>query len=285
MSFASGSAAATATASAAPAITPMTNSRILNVLSKINVSALSADLSTRRRLEKLSTDIKLLQVAINKYNKLFNFQKNFEFRRNMTMKRSTNLLASGAPQANINRTKANLKKIFENYNQSRQIMASNDPIAKEIALKSFIEAIDDLRKAYEEVQKDLMVTDATTIFPKPSGFFAKNNRKEQLQQIINDIAGIVVMLKTNRVSFRKLLDELEGAKEYLNSAQQASALGARLSALRNNKYSIPNTTVAEREAKLKSVIAKIQAKLNATTRVSKGGKRHTRRHRSTRRNK
>ena len=155
MSFASGSAAATATATA---ITPMANSRILNVLSKINVSALSADLSTRRRLEKLSTDIKLLQVAINKYNKLFNFQKNFEFRRNMTMKQSTNLLASGAPQANINRTKANRKKIFENYNQSRQIMASNDPIAKEIALKSFIEAIDELRKAYEEVQKDLLLS-------------------------------------------------------------------------------------------------------------------------------
>lgn len=248
---------------------------ILKQLAMIDPAKVATNLYTKRQLEKLSTDVKLLQVAIDKYNKLFNFQKNFEKRRNMTMKRSTNLLKSGAPKANINKTRANLQKIFENYNQSREIMASNVPIAKEIALKNFIQTVSDLMKAYSEVQKDLMATDATLLLPKASGLLAKNNRKEQIEQLIHQIAEINVVLKENRNSFNKLLVELQGAKEYLNSAQQAASLGTKVASLRGDTYTVPNTTVANREAKLKSVIAKIQAKFNATTGV-RGGKRRTR---------
>ena len=246
--------------------------KLLNELTNLDTTHLTVDLYTKRNLEKLVTDIKLLNVAIDNYNKLFNFQTYTINKLEKTRKRLESLSSMNAPRYNINKAQANIHKISEEYATSRNIFASNDPIAKEMVLKKFISTLDDLINAYNEVRLDLTKIEPTILFTKPSGLFTINDRKDKMERIIHEISNLIVTLKQNRKQFRDLLTELTNAQTSVESAEMAEKIGKRIESLRNTTLPLSNTTKANRGKTLRSVIAKIQTKINNTTGIKKGGK-------------
>lgn len=266
----------------------MSNNSLVGYLSQINTTKLSEDFHNKRTLDDLNTHLKILQLAMKNYDKLFNYTQYALSKLDMLVRQVEKLSREGVSLNNerIKSLQENIKNTAANYATTKNIFNSNNIFVKKVTMDTFINTLTELEKAFSDIAKDIAKLPPEKMFK--SSFFGKSSKDKQ-DELYNNLIGIVLSIKNEKGKFIKLKKQLTEAEEAQRSGEAISKLKARLNKLRNgfnSASSIPirNISNPQQRSAITKAISNIQRKINTT---AKGGATRKRRHsrrRHTRRN-
>jgi hypothetical protein len=262
----------------------MSNNSLVGYLSQIDTSKLSEDLYDKRILNDLNTHMKILELQIKNYDKLFNYTKYAINKLEMLSKQIEELSKSGVSTNNqrIKSLQENIYKTSSNYATTKNIFNSPNILPKKVTMETFISTLTNLSNAITDVYKDIFKLPADKLFKSSS--LLGNSAETKKQKFLDELLRINTSVKEERGKFIKLKRTLEEAEAAQSAGETAAKLKARLNKLKgdfNSASSIPIAGLSnpQQRNKITKAIANIQRKINTTT---KGG-RVTRKHRYSRR--
>jgi hypothetical protein len=271
------------------AAAPETN--LISALSKLQLNTLPGDLYTRRQLNDLRFSIQLLDLAIKRYDKLFNYTI-YAQNRIGKLVGEVDALSSSGVASNNERIASKIRNIQEaaaTMATTKNILDSNNISAKKLTMDTFITTLTELSQAIRKVNLDMMKIKADVLFKKEG--IMNNSPEDQQENFRKTLSAVELSINSEKRKFVKLKDELAAAENAAKAGESAAKLKARLNRLRGDFNSASSLPIAglsnpQQRNKVGNIIKKIQTKINTTT---KGGKRvtHKRRHtkrRHTRRN-
>ncbi len=254
-------------------------SNLISALSKLKLNTLPGDLYTRRQLNELRVAIQLLDIAIKKYDKLYNYTQYAQYRVGKLVEEVEALASSGVP-SNNERIKSKMRNIQEAAAEmatTKNILASNNISTKKLTMDTFIKTLTELSQAVHKVNLEMLKIKADVLF--------KESPEEEQNELKKALLAVESSINSERRKFVKLKEELTAAESAVERGESAAKLQARLNRLRGNFNSASSMPIAglsnpQQRNKVGNVIKKIQFKLNAT---AKGGARKTHKRRTSRR--
>lgn len=245
----------------------------MNYLAEINFTKVPTNLSIQRDLRDLQSNLSMLNVAIKKYDSLFNYTKHYQNKISKVVNNIEQLSKEGVSSNNerIASKQKNIEKITQNYVTTKEIMNSPDILVKKVTIDNFITTLGSLYNAFADVYKSIMKIPADTLF-KSTTLVPAVKKQEKLGE---DLLAIMMSIKSQKAKFSKLKSELDAAETAQESGETVAKLEARLHKLRGNYNSISSMPIAgisipAQRNRLGAVVSKIQRTFNAT---AKGGKR------------
>lgn len=267
----------------------VSNNSLVSYFSQINTNKLSLNLYDKRILNDLNTHLKLLEIQIKEYDKLFNYTK-YAINKLEMLSRNIEKLSREGVSINNERIKTlqeNIHKTAANYATTKNIFNSPNILPKKVTMETFVKTLTNLSNAITDVYKDIFKLPADKLFK--SGGLLGNTAETKKQKFLDELLGITTSIKEERSKFMKLKRALEEAETAQSAGETAAKLKARLDKLKgdfNSASSIPIRGLSnpQQRSGITKAISNIQRKINTTT---KGGATRKRRHshrRHTRRN-
>jgi regulator of PEP synthase PpsR (kinase-PPPase family) len=263
------------------------NNSIVGYFSQIDVSKLSNNFYNQRMLRDLIGHIAELNLAIKKYDKLFNYTKYATSKIEKIMKNIEELSLAGVNSTNqrIKNLEKNLQNTSRNYATTKEILNSENILPKKITIETFINTLNVLHNAIKEVAKDILKLRSDKLFK--SDILGKSADKKK-EDFYEELIAISVSINLEKQKFIKLKRALEEAEAAQRAGESVSKLEARLKALRTRFDSISSLPIAgistpHQRNSLTKVLTNIQRKINTSVRGGTRKQHHLRRN-YTRRN-
>lgn len=264
------------------------NSSLVGYLSQLDLSKLPNDIYTKRIVDDFKLHLKILELKINNYDKLFNYTKYANSKIKALEKQIGDLSASGVSNNNerIIKLKKNKNNTRKNYEITKGILNSPNISPKMVTMDSFIKTLTELSDAITDIYKDIAKLPADKIFK--SSFFGNSAAKKQ-EKFLQDLLNMSASIKTEKNKFIKLKQALVDAESAQKAGESADKLQARLAKLKGDFNSASSLPIAglsnpQQRNSITKAIANIQRKINTTVKGGATRKRRHSRRRHTRRN-